>query len=131
MGGDKVSNTIGQRVATLRKELSLTQTEFGERINVTKSQIGNIENDRRILTDRTIADICREFNVNENWLRTGDEPMFRPALTIDNELAMEIADLINSDDEFTKKFVLQYLRLSDESKEMVKKFLISVVGDDK
>lgn len=123
----KLSETIGKRVVSLRKKLSLTQTVFGEKINVTKSQIGNIENDRRILTDRTISDICREFNVNEDWLRYGKEPMFRPAKTIDNELTIEIVKLIGTDDEFTKQCILQYLKLSDQSKAMFKDFLVSVV----
>lgn len=126
-----MNETMGQRVVALRKELSLTQTAFGEKINVTKAQIGNIENDRRALTERTIADICREFNVSEYWLRDGEGPMFRPAKTIDNELVIEIAKLVKTDDEFIKQCVLKFLKLSDESKELFKQFLMSVVEDSK
>lgn len=118
---------MNNRIVELRKTLGLTQTKFGEKINISQSQIGMIEKGSRTLTDRTIGDICREFNVNEYWLRDGEGPMFRPVKSVDNELSIEIAKLINSDDAFTKQCVLQYLKLSEESKELFKNFLVSVV----
>ena len=68
--------TIGQRIRMLRSQLNLTQQEFGARINITQSHIGSIEHNRRALTERALADICREFHVNDSWLRTGNGEMF-------------------------------------------------------
>lgn len=71
----------GERIKTIRKSLKLTMEQFGKRIGVTKSTISNIENGNRNATDHMIKSICREFNVNEDWLRTeagGDENMFIP-----------------------------------------------------
>ncbi len=115
-----------KRLIKLRKELNLTQADFGLKINLTRSSIANIETGQRGLTDRTISDICRVFNVNEEWLRTGDGPMFRPKKGLDNELAEHIADLIKTDDELTKAFILELLKLSPEEMEVIKKILLNV-----
>lgn len=115
-----------KRLIKLRKELNLTQADFGLKINLTRSSIANIETGQRGLTDRTISDICRVFNVNEEWLRTGEGPMFRPKKGLDNELAEHIADLIKTDDELTKAFILELLKLSQEEMEVIKKILLNV-----
>lgn len=122
----KEVNDMYKRLIKLRKELNLTQADFGLKINLTRSSIANIETGQRGLTDRTISDICRVFNVNEEWLRTGDGPMFRPKKGLDNELAEHIADLIKTDDELTKAFILELLKLSPEEMEVIKKILLNV-----
>lgn len=122
----KEVNDMYKRLIKLRKELNLTQADFGLKINLTRSSIANIETGQRGLTDRTISDICRVFNVNEEWLRTGEGPMFRPKKGLDNELAEHIADLIKTDDELTKAFILELLKLSQEEMEVIKKILLNV-----
>ena len=117
---------MNKRLIMIRKDNDLTQTEFAEKINLTQSAITNYENGRRNIPDRTISDICRVFNVNETWLRTGDGPMYRPPMTVDNMLAAEIGKLIGSndeDDEFIKNYILEYLKLSKEAKKEVKEFI--------
>ena len=107
--------TIGERLNYLREnELKISQEEFGAKIGVSRFSISNYESGKRSLTDRVITDICREFSVNETWLRNGDGPMIRPPKTIDNMIMEEIAKLVKSDDEFVKNFILEYLKLSDE-----------------
>lgn len=70
-------DTIGSRVKYLRKDiLKLNQTEFSERLMLSQTFLANLEKGTRNFTDRTIADICREFNVNEEWLRTGNGEIF-------------------------------------------------------
>lgn len=122
----KEVNDMYKRLIKLRKELNLTQADFGLKINLTRSSIANIETGQRGLTDRTISDICRVFNVNEEWLRTGEGPMFRPKKGLDNELAEHIAKLIQTDDELTKAFILELLKLSPEEMEVIKKILLNV-----
>ena len=116
----------GKRIKELRNALNLNQTNFGEQLALKQTTIAGYENNHRELTDRTISDICRVFNVNEDWLRTGDGPMFRPAKNIDNELAEQIADLIQTNDDLTKAFILELLKLSSEEMEVIKKILINV-----
>lgn len=64
------------RIRQLRKELGLNQTDFGERIGVKQGSIAGYESGARTPIDAVITSICREFNVNENWLRTGSGEMF-------------------------------------------------------
>lgn len=67
---------INERIKQLRKELKLSGEKFGEKLGVKRSAISDIETGRNNLTDQMFLSICREFNVNENWLRTGEGEMF-------------------------------------------------------
>lgn len=68
--------TIGERIKALRKEKNLSMEDFGAVIGMGKSAVSRIENGVNGTTDQTIRSICREFGVNEQWLRTGDGEMF-------------------------------------------------------
>lgn len=101
--------TQGERVKAIRKKTQLTMEQFGERIgNVSKSTISNIENGNRNLTDLMLKSICKEFNVNEDWLRTGaggPENMFIPE---DMRYLNAVGKLGNEQNEF-KKFCINML----------------------
>ena len=64
------------RIRFLRKVLDLTMEEFGARIGMNKSSVSKIEKGVNGTTDQTVRSICREFGVNEAWLRTGSGEMF-------------------------------------------------------
>lgn len=114
--------TVNKRLIQLREHLQLNQQKFAEKINRAQSTYCEYEKGKNI-PERTILDICREFNVSEDWLRDGIGPMFRPAKDMDDELAMEFGKLIAGKDEFTKRLFLQYLKLPDEEKAIFQKFL--------
>ena len=63
--------TENERVKVLRKALDLTMEKFGERLGVTKVAISLIESGKNSVTDQMRRAICREFHVNEEWLKTG------------------------------------------------------------
>lgn len=69
---------IGNRLKKLRKELDLTQEAFAARIGSVQNTITGYESGRRNPSTQVITLICREFHVNESWLRTGDGEMFVP-----------------------------------------------------
>lgn len=117
---------MNDRFKQIRKDQRLTQADYGKKLNMSRTGIASIENNQCSITDSTISDVCRVFNVNENWLRNGSGPMYRPIMDTDNLLASQIGDLINSDDEFIKNFILEYLKLSDSGKEDVKNFIKNV-----
>lgn len=80
---------IGERIKELRKALNLTQIAFGERIGLKQNSVALIEAGRAT-SDQTIFAICREFRVNEAWLRTGAGEMFIPSpASVVEELAEE------------------------------------------
>ena len=64
---------MNSRLKKLRKTLELTQTEFGERIGVKGNTITGYENGTRTPSDAIVKAICREFGVNELWLRYGKD----------------------------------------------------------
>ena len=68
-----------ERVKELRKKLGLTLEKFGEKLGVTKQTVSRVENGVNSLTDQMFKSICREFNVNEEWLRSGYGDMFNPS----------------------------------------------------
>ena len=108
---------IGQRVFDLRKQVGLNQAEFGKRIGVTRSAICNYENGSRSIGEQTILSICREFNVNEAWLRTGeggDAAMFlKPSRNED--LAAQIESFFQGGtDSFRERLVSLLLRLPQD-----------------
>lgn len=68
--------TQGERVLEIRKALCLTMDKFGEKLGVQKSAISKIEKDRVNLSDQMVKLICREYNVNYDWLVDGEGEMF-------------------------------------------------------
>lgn len=81
-----MTETIGMRIGEVIKALGIKKVRFAEQIKVDQSYITQLVNGKRNPSDRTIADICREFHVNEDWLRTGEGEMFIQ-LTRDQEIA--------------------------------------------
>lgn len=67
---------MNTRIAEVRKNLGLTQEKFAKQIGVTRNFLWMIENNNRTPSKRIIKAICREFNVSENWLCTGQGQIF-------------------------------------------------------
>ncbi|MGE7111271.1 helix-turn-helix domain-containing protein [Lysinibacillus sp. NPDC047702] len=67
---------INERVRLIRKDLKMNQKEFGKKIVASQNYLSNIENGQNAVTEKIIKIICHEFNVNEEWLRTGEGEMF-------------------------------------------------------
>lgn len=97
---------MNERIKELRKSLGLTQLEFGEQVGVKANTIGNYEIGLRTPSDAVIRAICREFNVNENWLRTGEGEMFNPQ---DEKLAAFVGSLVADDSEPFKRRMVELL----------------------
>lgn len=116
------SLSIEDRVLLIREKKELSQEEFGERIGVTKSTISLIERKLRNPSERVIRDICREFNVNEDWLRNGTGEMF---IEVPEEAEFEAAaaELSKNNDVLAMQAVIQYWKLDEASKEAVRKYV--------
>ena len=67
---------MNERIKAIRKMLAMTGAEFGSRIGLTNASISRIESGVTVTTEQTIRSICREFGVNEVWLRTGEGEPF-------------------------------------------------------
>ncbi len=85
--------TQGERVNEVRKKSQLTMDQFGERLGVTKTAISYVVNGKRNLTEQMLKSICREFSVDEEWLRTGDGDMPQK-LSEEEEVAALVSNLL-------------------------------------
>ena len=121
---------IGKRIASIIESLGIKKVEFAKAINVDQSFISQITSGKRNPSDRTIADICREFGVNEIWLRTGEGEMFDP-VTPDEELADFFGDILAGEPDFKRRFIYALSRLSSEQWEMLEKVATQLVADTK
>jgi len=114
---------LNERLKYIRNHFKLSQDEFGKKINVTRSHVSALEKSKRTITDRIINDICREFNVNEEWLRYGTGEMFAP--TFNDKLDQLATEYNFSKLEYT--FFSSYLKLDEKKREAVTEFLESIV----
>ena len=119
-----------ERIKKLRKHLDLTQREFGERIGIKGTSIANYELGRNEPIDAVISLICREFNVNEAWLRSGTGEMF---IEMDKELQlMEWAGRVlgSESQDFKKKFIKMLMSLSENEWEWLEQKAKELAGHD-
>lgn len=112
---------MNERIKELRKTLGLSGEKFGESLGLTKMAISNIENGRYNVTDQTIKFICLSYNVNENWLRTGDGSMFNQSCDgffSDLKKQYSLTD-------FQINLVKNYLDLTDKERASIDNFITS------
>ena len=104
---------MGNRIKELRQALGLTQQEFADRIGVKRGAIANYEIGRNA-SDTAVTLICREFHVDEHWLRTGNGEMFT-STTRDEEIMDFVGRAtIGAGDDFKRRFLLALARLPEE-----------------
>lgn len=124
---------MNERIKQLRKELHLNQADFGARVGVKGNTIGNYEVGLRNPSDAVIFSICREFNVNEEWLRNGTGEMFY-TMSQDEELAYIVGRALPNADEKLKDTFIALGRLSQEFTaedwQVIKKFVNALAGKD-
>lgn len=113
---------MNKRIKELRRQLGLSQEEFGKRIGIGKSAVSKLENGENEPSEQTILSICREFRVNYFWLTEGKGDVFiGTPQTIVDELA-EDYDL----DDIDKKIIEKYLELDAEKRKILKDYLKSI-----
>ena len=127
--------TQGERIKEVRNTLGLTLEKFGNRLGVTKTAISNIEKGNRNLTDQMIISICREFNVNKKWLRTGEGEPFKK-LSPDEEIASYVSELLEDGTEnplyeIIIEIMKTYSELSPKSQEVIRDFSKKLIDNIK
>ena len=125
-----MQNNIGKRIGTVIEVLGIKKVQFAERIKVDQSFISQLVSGKRNPSDRTVADICREFNVDENWLRTGEGEMF-VQLSEDAEFIQILSEIEVSDDDFIKALLRSSWRLWDNEKAAIHKVVDGMLNEKK
>ena len=114
----------------IRKDAHISQTEFAERLGLSRIFISKVEIDQSTLSDRTIRDICREFSVNEEWLRTGEGEMY---VIVEDDVSAAVADLLEDTDSELNALIIktlkEYRKLDDKSKQVVNSFIRSILEE--
>lgn len=116
--------TQGERVRDIRKSLKLTLEKFGEKLGVGKTAISKIEKGENGLTDQMARAICREYNVNYDYLMDGDGEMFDdlPQTILD-----ELCKQYNLDD-FDRELLRFYIEKPEEDRRYLKTEICNMIN---
>lgn len=121
---------MNKRLKELRSKLGISQAVFAEKIGIKQTSYSDIETGRRELTERNLNLICKEFNVNENWLRNGEGSMF--TLELDED-TMLIESLLNDVDnpvyELIKKFMKLYNSFGPTERAVLQKLALGLLEE--
>lgn len=108
---------MNERIKKIRTLSNLTQQEFANRIKVKRNTVATYEMGRSAPSDSAIALICKEFSINEEWLRYGTGEMYKLK---DNSFTELLSRLDDSDDDFIKDIISVYMDLDESSKEALR-----------
>ena len=106
------------RIKEVRKYAELSQTKFAEKLKISRSAMSKLESGENTPSEQTISLICKEFNVREEWLRTGNGEMYNEK---DGTFTGLLAELEETDDEFIKSLITVYMGLDENSKQALRK----------
>lgn len=108
------------RIKALRKNLGLTQEKFAERLNIKRNTLANYEIGRNEPIDAVVSLICREFNVNEDWLRTGQGDMYDIPL---DDTAIAASNILENEDvpfyDTIKRIIQIYEKLDSDAQDVI------------
>ena len=103
------------RIFKIRKDSKMTQDAFAEKLGLSKNFVWMLEKGERVPSERTISDICREFNVNKDWLLTGKGDIYDAP---EDEVAAVVSDLLEESNPFYDiiiSIMKSYKKLDDKS----------------
>lgn len=120
-----------ERIKEIRKAAGMTQADFGKKIGVKGNTVTNYETGLRTPTDAVILSICREFGVNEEWLRNGTGEMF-----LDNAKDIQITQLlgdviISGENSFKRRLVSALAKLDAQGWAELEKLIDSIAESKK
>jgi len=117
---------MNERIKELRLLLGLNQSEFGARIGLRQTSIANYEKGLRQPLDTVVTSICREFGVNEEWLRTGEGPQF-VEITRAEQIQQMVDDIMRDHPEaFRRRFVTALAGLDEKGWIALENFIDSI-----
>ena len=112
---------MNERIKLLRKHLGLTQQEFADKLKIARGNIGAYEVGKNAPSDAVISLICEKFNINEEWLRTGNGPI-EIELTRSEKITDFAADLLkDEEDSYRRRLIEALADLDEEEWELLEK----------
>ncbi len=120
----KLGDCLAGRLYAIRKELKLSQEEFGSKIGITRSAICNYENGTRPISEQVILAVGREFSVRPEWLRDGSGEVFVTKPEGDSlDTLLKSRDIPTDDLETIKSVIGAFLELKKPSRDAVVEFV--------
>ena len=120
---------MNERIKEIREYYSLSQKEFGERIELKQNSVAVVERGKRNLSERSINLICKEFSINKTWLLTGEGDMFK-GLTPSEEIESFLSTLaITGDENFKKRLILYLAQIKDSDWEKLEQVLDTLLAE--
>ena len=114
---------MNERIRFLRKELGLSQEEFGARLHVSSSAISFIEKGERTITERMAQGICREFGVSSAWLAIGEGDPFRDSA---DSVGTLMESLLAGENETARAVFTALARLGGEEWRILKNLVMDI-----
>lgn len=111
-----------ERISEVRKAKKISQNKFAEELNLSRNFISLIETGAREPSERTIKDICLKFEVNEQWLRTGEGEMFLPTDREKDLAKLSVKYLTDVPDSFRRRFISYLAKMTDEQWQLLEDF---------
>lgn len=106
-----------ERIKELRKSLGITQQDFADKLGLKRNTIATYEIGKAVPSDRVVSDLCNKYNVNEEWLRTGEGEMF-----VALNRTQQIADLFKGEkDSFKERLLLALAKLDENEWKVLEK----------
>ena len=115
--------TLAERILQIRNEEKLSQSGFAQKLNLSQNFVWMVENGKREPSDRTIADICRVFGVDEVWLRTGVGEMSRRE-SREEAVAAVLGSAISGNSTARDRLIRALARLPDDAFPLIEKFIL-------
>lgn len=120
---------MNSRINTIRKQVGLTQEEFGKRLNLSRNYVWMLERGEREPSDRTVMDICDKFRVNESWLRYGEGEIFEER-TREEEIAEFMGELIDGPNNFKKRLISVLANLDEDGWELLEAMALKLAEEE-
>lgn len=121
---------IGERIKKLRQDKHLTQQRLADIIGIKQNSIALLESGKRNPSDQTILSICREFHVNETWLRTGEGEMFREQTRAEEIDAAVRKMLSGESEEFKKRLITVLASLKEEHWKVIEEKVLELAAGE-
>lgn len=120
---------ISSRISTVIKSSGLTKTAFSKKIGLSQPFVSQLASGDASPSDRTIVDICREFGVSEQWLRTGEGEMF-VRLSREEEITKFAMSIVrNPDSEFQRRFISVLAQLTPEQWQLMEQMAHQLIDE--
>lgn len=123
-----MATELKDRLAQVISESGCNKTKFAERLNISQAFLSQMCSGIRSPSDRTISDICREFGVNEVWLRTGEGEPFQKE-TRQEQIMRFATQTVKGSDEFRKAFVSMLAKMDVDDWETLAKLFDKLANE--